>query len=129
MTVHFFPERSEMKTGFRLDCDHVAEPTSLPDTYRLLSVFSGVPTPPMDALRRAGLASTDPETGQTEYSVHAHATMSILVARRQVHWVSWTRPDPEHVPPIPAGYVLTGFGELTLTGYFQLHGPALPGRS
>ncbi|WP_189091487.1 hypothetical protein [Deinococcus ruber] len=97
--------------------------TSLPDTYRLLAVFSGIPLGPLEALGRARLATVD-QQGHLCYTLHARNVLSTLVERRQIRWVKWDTDKDGTV--IRAGYVLSGEGEADLTCYFDLYGPAWP---
>lgn len=96
---------------------------SLPDTYRLLSVFSGVPLRPHAALEAAGLRVpvTDPrdpqDPGKAPLSDHHRYLLRHLSAETgRVRWVTWGPDGP--------GYVLTGHGELALDVYHQRYGPA-----
>ncbi|ULH17367.1 hypothetical protein MF271_19445 (plasmid) [Deinococcus sp. KNUC1210] len=102
----------------------MASAPSLPDTYRLLAVFSGIPLDPLEALGRARLATVD-EQGRLCYTLHARNVLSILVERRQIIWKKWDA--NKDGTGIPAGYVLTGVGEADLACYFDLYGPAWPG--
>lgn len=111
--------------AFRVFCGHLANATSLPDTYRLLSVFSGIPTPPLEALRRANLSVTG-EDGKRRLPLQSRHTLGELVDAGWIRWVSWTRPERKGDAPLPPGYVLTGLGEVQLSAYFNLYGPVWP---
>ena len=97
--------------------------TRLHDTYRLLSVFSGVPLRPHAALEAAGLRVpvTDPrdpqDPGKAPLSDHHRYLLRHLSAETgRIRWVTWGPSGP--------GYVLTGHGELALDVYHQRYGPA-----
>jgi len=87
---------------------------SLPDTYRLLSVFSGIPLKSVAALKLAGLWAQD---DSAPISDHLHALLRRLSDDGRIRWVAWG-PDGE-------GYVLTGYGAAALDNYHQTYGPAL----
>lgn len=95
---------------------------TLPDTYRLLAVFSGIPLKSVPALEAAGLRvpvtdPTDPkDPGRAEISDHHRALLQRLANDGRIRWVSWG--------PDGCGYVLTGEGEVAIDGYFQRYGPA-----
>lgn len=85
----------------------------LPDLYRLLAVFSGIPLQSAPALEAAGLrASGD----ATEISDHHRALLRLLTHQGRIVWVTWG--------PDGCGYVLTGYGETALDVYHQRYGPA-----
>ncbi|GAA5515073.1 hypothetical protein Dcar01_03837 [Deinococcus carri] len=86
---------------------------SLPHIYRLLAVFSGVPTPPVPALKRAGLWLQDDHAEMTQYQ---RGLLRILANDGRIRWVTWGSDGP--------GYVLTGYGETALDAYQQRYGPA-----
>lgn len=100
----------------------MTEKNSLPDTYRLLSVFSGIPLGPVKALEAAGLRVpvTDPrdpqDPGKVEVSDYHRALLRQLAESGRIRWVSWG--------PDGAGYVLTGEGEAAIDIYYQRYGPA-----
>lgn len=111
-------------TAFQVSCGHLANATSLPNTYRLLSVFSGIPLYPLVALHKAGLTTVN-EEGKLEYPVYGHSVLRQLRDRGHIRWVSWQQPAGKDAQPVPAGYVLTGTGEAQLSQYYDLYGPAL----
>lgn len=86
---------------------------NLPDTYLLLSVFSGVPLKSVPALKLAGLWTQPDGAPITD---HQRALLRRLSADGRLRWVNWG-PDGE-------GYVLTGYGEAALDGYYLTYGPA-----
>ncbi|WP_104992703.1 hypothetical protein [Deinococcus sp. NW-56] len=85
----------------------------LPDTYRLLSVLSGIPLKTVPALKLAGLWTQDDAAPITDAQ---RALLRQLTTDGRVRWVTWG-PDGE-------GYVLTGYGEAALDVYHQRYGPA-----
>lgn len=95
---------------------------TLPDTYRLLAAFSGVPLKTLPALEAAGLRLpvTDPsdpdDPGRTPISDHHRALLRQLAGSGRIRWVSWG--------PDGCGYVLSGHGEVALDEYAQRYGPA-----
>lgn len=96
---------------------------TLPDPYRLLAVFSGVPLKSLPALEAAGLRLpvTDPadpqDPGRAPVSDAHRALLRRLVESGRIRWVNWG-------PPEGCGYVLTGIGEVCIDEYFQRYGPA-----
>jgi len=99
--------------------------SSPPDTYRLLSVFSGIPTPPLEAMRKSGLFERD-EQGKPRFPLATRKTLSVLVDAGWIRWVNWSKAESKDDQPIPAGYVLTGLGEGRLGGFFDQYGPVWP---
>ncbi|CAM3664641.1 hypothetical protein [Deinococcus frigens] len=95
---------------------------TLPDTYRLLATFSGVPLKTLPALEAAALRLpiTDPsdpnDPGRAPISDHHRALLRQLAGSGRIRWVSWG--------PDGCGYVLTGHGELALDEYARRYGPA-----
>lgn len=96
--------------------------SALPDTYRLLAVFSGIPLKTLPALEAAGLRVPvtdhgDPQDpGKAPISEHHRALLRQLACSGRIRWVSWGPDGP--------GYVLTGEGEVAIDGYYQRYGPA-----
>ena len=87
---------------------------TLPDPYRLLSVFSGVPQKTVAALKASGL--WQPETDSEPIPDHLRGLLRTLAGDGRIRWVTWV--------PDGAGYVLTGLGEAALDIYHQRYGPA-----
>lgn len=100
----------------------------IPDSYRLLSRFSGIPKLPHDAYREAGM--WHPGAGPT---VAHMQVLRRLRNERLIRWVRWvettTEPGPDGKPrkrhTTLHGFVLTGEGEAVLSTYFDLYGPTL----
>ena len=93
---------------------------TIPDSYRLLAVFSGQPLFTIPALERAGLrvAVTDRadlnDPGRAPLTDAHRSLLRDLAERRG--WIRWVKWGGE-------GYVLTGLGEYALDDYRQRYGP------
>lgn len=85
----------------------------LPDLYRLLAVFSGIPKPTLPALRASGLWTQDEHAAISDYQ---RGLLRILATDGRIRWVTWGPDGP--------GYVLTGYGDAALDVYRQRYGPA-----
>lgn len=93
--------------------------TDQPHIYRLLAVFSGIPTPPIAALKKSGLWADDDHA--KAIPEHLRGLLRTLKDDGRIRWVTWGPDGP--------GYVLTGLGESALDVYHQRYGPALAPRS
>lgn len=89
------------------------KPNRLPDMYRLLAVFSGVPKTTMNALQDSGLWTQEKGAAISNYQ---RGLLRMLDIEGRIRWVSWG--------PDGCGYVLTGEGEVALDTYAQRYGPA-----
>ncbi|MFC4636969.1 hypothetical protein [Deinococcus hohokamensis] len=89
------------------------KPAELPELYRLLAVFSGLPLKTLPALEAAGLRVPG---GASEISDAHRALLRLLTQQARIRWVTWGPTGP--------GYVLTGYGETALDVYHQRYGPA-----
>ena len=93
----------------------------IPDSYRLLAVFSGQPQTADVALRRAGMYQ--PGVGPT---VAQQQTLRRLRNEGLIRWVREPQASPNPAAPrFEEGFVLTGRGEAVLDTYHQKYGPAL----
>lgn len=85
----------------------------LPDVYRLLAVFSGIPKTTLSALHDSGLWTQEDGAAISD---HQRGLLRVLSTDGRIQWVTWGPDGP--------GYVLTGFGEAALDTYAQRYGPA-----
>ncbi|WP_295822590.1 hypothetical protein, partial [uncultured Deinococcus sp.] len=102
-----------------------AQPTVIPDIYRLLAAFSGIPQSPVAALEAAGLRvppTDDAATPATELTSEHRGLLRTLTVDGRIRWI------PGPWGPDGPGYVLTGLGEAALDVYAQRYGPAYPRR-
>lgn len=90
-----------------------------PDSYRLLSAFSGEPRNPYDALRASGLWWG--EDGEP-LPPRLRALLRELDRAGRIRWVQWKQRDTL----MREGYVLTGYGEVALEGYHAQFGGVRP---
>lgn len=97
----------------RQDAVPMLAPDQQPDLYRLLAVFSGIPTPTLPALIAAGLHSGK---AAEPISEQQRALLRMLTTDGRIRWVTWGPDGP--------GYVLTGIGEEAVKIYAQRYGPA-----
>lgn len=96
-----------------------------PDSYRLLSVFCGIPLAPLHALELAGLKQPEDRASDA-----ARAELARLRDRGLIRWVVWAEPAEDGKPGrLLRGFVLTGLGEGLLDTYDQRYGPALARRA
>lgn len=87
---------------------------TLPDSYRLLSIFSGVPQKTVAALKASGL--WQPAADSEPIPDHLRGLLRTLAGDGRIRWVTWG--------PDGSGYVLTSLGESALDVYHQRYGPA-----
>ncbi len=85
----------------------------IPEIYRLLSVFNGIPKSTVPALKQSGLWLSD---DHAPISDHMRGLLRQLATDGRIRWVTWGPDGP--------GYVLTGYGEAALDVYFHRYGPA-----
>lgn len=90
----------------------------VPETYRLLAVFSGIPLPVMPALIAAGLRREGDSSAITDH--HRALLRDLNEGSGRIRWVSWGPDGP--------GYVLTGFGEEAIDVYAARYGLLRPPR-
>lgn len=89
---------------------------SVPHIYRLLAAFSGEPRTALEALEASGLRERG---SRRELSDHHRALLLQLTTEARIRWDA---SGPRR------GYVLTGYGEVALSRYFDIYGPAYPAR-
>lgn len=90
----------------------------VPETYRLLAVFSGIPLKSVPALVAAGLRVEGDPDAISEY--HRALLRDLHERSGRLRWVSWGPDGP--------GYVLTGLGEAAIDVYAAQYGTLYPPR-